>query len=284
MKLKIIVLFFICSLFCSQNTNIRFAYEYKYAPDSTNIDSTFTELMYLDVLKEGSRFYSRDVFVGDSLMSNAMRGLKGNGSVKLDNTKGKKRDVIKKMYPNFNIITTTNVGLDQYIYEDNRKINWEISKDQKFIDGFKVQKASAKAFGRNWTAWFTTEYPFQDGPYKFYGLPGIIVKIEDENKGHVFDLKVVKILRPEETWPLETQKNKKKNTINTTREKYKEVFSTYRKDPMKDWRARMGGAVRLQATYNGNPMDLKDMEKITKNRLKKENNILEIDLFDEGLK
>jgi GLPGLI family protein len=28
----------------------------------------------------------------------------------------------------------------------------------------------------------STDIPFQDGPYKFYGLPGLIVKIEDEEK------------------------------------------------------------------------------------------------------
>jgi GLPGLI family protein len=234
--------------------------------------------MYLDISPEGSRFYSRDVFVSDSLTHSAIKN-QNNGSVRLNNLNGKIRDVVKKLYPDYNVFTTTNLGLQRYTYEDERKLKWEVINEKKIINGFDVQKAKLTAFGRRWVAWFATEYPFQDGPHKFYGLPGIIVSIEDDKKGHHFSLKQVKILKPEEFWPLETDKRKLKNTINTSREKYKEVFVTYRNDPLKDWRtSSAGGSIRLQATHSGNPMSIKDVENFTKNKLKKENNILELDL------
>ena len=46
-------------------------------------------------------------------------------------------------------------------------------------------KAVTEFAGRKWTAWFTEELPFQDGPYKFRGLPGLIVKLEDATQSHV---------------------------------------------------------------------------------------------------
>ena len=279
MKFKI--LFFLCiySLLFSQNKEIRFAYEYQFAQDSTKIDSTFSELMYLDISKEGSRFYSRDVFVGDSLMNNAIRQQKSSGKVYFDKNKGKQRMTIKKFYPDFIITETTNIGFDRYEYQDKRKMNWQITNELKTIEGFDVQKATIKAFGRKWTAWFSVAYPFQDGPYKFHGLPGIIVEIEDAKKGHIFTLKGIKNLKPEEVWPLETPKRYAKNLIILDREKYKKVFQTYRNDPMKDWKPTMGGAIQFQASYNGKPMSAKEVEKMTKERLKKENNILELDLL-----
>lgn len=39
-----------------------------------------------------------------------------------------------------------------------------------------------------WTAWFTTELPISDGPYKFHGLPGLILKIYDKTNTYSFDI------------------------------------------------------------------------------------------------
>lgn len=58
--------------------------------------------------------------------------------------------------------------------------------------------------GRQWIAWFTNEIPFQDGPFKFYGLPGLIVKLEDSEDYHKF------LLKGNQTIPL-TQKRRIKN-------------------------------------------------------------------------
>lgn len=278
-KILIAFMFSFSNVVLSQE-NYRFVYEYKYAVDSTKIDSITTELMYLDISKEGSRFYSRNVFVSDSLVYSVMQNRNTN-SLKINNTTGKIRDVIKKLYPNFDVFMTTNLGLQKYSYEDNRKFDWQIVNERKKIEEFNTQKATLSAFGRNWEAWFCIDYPFQDGPYKFHGLPGIIVKIEDKQGGHSFSLKQIKILKSEEFWPIETEKRKLKNTVNISRDKYKTVFLEFRNDPLKDWRnSSNGGSIRLQATYSGNPASMKDVENFTKNRLKKENNILELDLLD----
>lgn len=60
------------------------------------------------------------------------------------------------------------------------------------IGEFNTQKAETNFAGRKWIAWFTSDIPFQDGPYKFHGLPGLIVKIESADKTHSMELKGVK--------------------------------------------------------------------------------------------
>lgn len=58
-----------------------------------------------------------------------------------------------------------------------------MTDEKKDIIGFVCTKATCEFRGRNWTVWFTTELPVSDGPWKFNGLPGLILKAEDD-KGH----------------------------------------------------------------------------------------------------
>lgn len=283
--MKYFLLIILTSIFVnvkSQTNNIRAIYEYKYAPDSTRLDSTFSELMYLDInISEGSRFYSRDVFVGDSLMHEALNKQKNNTKVNVKlNNYGKIRDVVKKFYPNFKIQTTTRIGMDQYIYSDGRKINWEVLSKKETIENFKTQKATAKIYGRTWEAWFTEEIPMNDGPYKFYGLPGLIVKIQDVEKGHIFTLKAIKSLKENEVWPLEIVNKSRKKKIEIDFEKYKKLYLQNRNDPMVFQKPIMGGMINLQVTNSsGEPIDKRELEKIRLKKLAKDNNILELDLI-----
>jgi hypothetical protein len=59
-----------------------------------------------------------------------------------------------------------------------------MSKD----DNITMQLAKTKAYGRIWYAWFSKDIPIDFGPYKFNGLPGMIVKLYDENHNFDFSL------------------------------------------------------------------------------------------------
>ena len=37
-------------------------------------------------------------------------------------------------------------------------------------------------------AWFTSEIPISEGPWKFHGLPGLIVKLHDTKRHYEFEL------------------------------------------------------------------------------------------------
>ena len=56
---------------------------------------------------------------------------------------------------------------------------WDILDETSEIMGYTCQRAICSFRGRDYNAWFTTEIPVNDGPYKFYGLPGLILSIED---------------------------------------------------------------------------------------------------------
>lgn len=69
-------------------------------------------------------------------------------------------------------------------YNENPQIKWTITNETKMHGGVKVTKAYANAFGRKWYAWFS-DNPLHFAPYKFVGLPGLVLVMKDA-KGDFF--------------------------------------------------------------------------------------------------
>ena len=60
--------------------------------------------------------------------------------------------------------------------------NWEIDiRKTKKILNYNCIKATMEFRGRKFTAYFTKELPYNTGPYKFFGLNGLILEISADN-------------------------------------------------------------------------------------------------------
>jgi len=81
-----------------------------------------------------------------------------------------------------NIVYTT------YSYYDSLSVRWKIESAKDTIHGYVCQKATTHFAGRNYVAWFTMDLPLQAAPYKFDGLPGVIVKVSDTQGHYTFEL------------------------------------------------------------------------------------------------
>ena len=55
--------------------------------------------------------------------------------------------------------------------------SWELKEDTMTILGYVSQKAETTFRGRRYVAWFAPDIPLQDGPWKLYGLPGLMLKV-----------------------------------------------------------------------------------------------------------
>lgn len=72
------------------------------------------------------------------------------------------------------------VGL--FKLEDHVSQEWDISTDTLNIQSYLCYKAVTSFRGREYTAWFTLEIPINEGPWKFYGLPGLILDVQDKDE------------------------------------------------------------------------------------------------------
>ena len=58
---------------------------------------------------------------------------------------------------------------------------WTIFPDTMTVLNYLCFKATTTFRGRNYIAWFTPDIPINEGPWKIYGLPGLILRLEDED-------------------------------------------------------------------------------------------------------
>lgn len=71
-----------------------------------------------------------------------------------------------------------------FIYDTLAQLQgWKITNELGNILNYSCQKAVIDYKGRQYAAWFTTQLPFTGGPNNFRNLPGMILKVEDSNKG-----------------------------------------------------------------------------------------------------
>jgi hypothetical protein len=95
---------------------------------------------------------------------------------------------ITKDIPGQKVYYHDKIAGKQIYYQEDRLVKWDVTETLEQQNGYKAQKATTNFGGRVWTAWFTKDINVSDGPYKFSGLPGLIVKLEDDKGDYKFDL------------------------------------------------------------------------------------------------
>ena len=66
--------------------------------------------------------------------------------------------------------------------------NWKLTDDTLTICGLPCHRATGELYGKKWTVWYTEDIPSSAGPWKLRGLPGLIVKAEDDLGIHCFEM------------------------------------------------------------------------------------------------
>lgn len=87
-----------------------------------------------------------------------------------------------KVSTNDIIKSVKNLKSNFIIYDQDLKYNWEITDEIDSIGQYQVIKALTNFRGRTFIAWFAPEIPISFGPWKLKGLPGLILKMHDQEQ------------------------------------------------------------------------------------------------------
>lgn len=165
------------------NYNYEITYKLTWQPDSTDKMITKTEFVSLFTGANQSVFASNKYLLMDSaIQAENMKGNKFGPSFSFFEANGTREHYVgfKTSDKIISYDAPPRFSNDLYKYEESRDLmKWKILKDTLTIGGQQCQKAETIFGGRKWLAWFAPSIPIPDGPYKFNGLPGLIMKISD---------------------------------------------------------------------------------------------------------
>lgn len=267
MKLKLFIILLCCfhNISAQEKLKGKFTHKVTYKLDF-KLDSTSTEkiseYMILYLGKEISQFSSRAYVLANPIVTRGTNGSTSRAAVTKFFTKTIKDRSASKMYNSVFVPMT-----DFFYVQELHLFDWKIYPDTKMIKDYQVQKATTSFAGRDYIAWSTIEVPVSDGPYKFNGVPGLILEIADTKNDYIFSFIGLEKLVPALHYKISFNQY-----IKSTQEDITERLYEYRRDPMMHMQAlRPNTSNRIDPVYH------KKMVASFTKMLEKENNLIELE-------
>ena len=201
--------------FVQETTIFNVTYEFKYLRDASS-DKFYKSQMILSLGKTTSRYiWKNDFLTNVSLSSNDETNnvnfagedagsrvvVSGGPAILINNGGVVIREEIVKDFKDRSLVINSKIGPNLFeVKSALPQIKWEIKSEKKKIDKYICQKAIGEFGGRRYIIWFAPELHFNDGPWKFSGLPGLILQARDERNEVIFSfIKLDKNTNPSET-------------------------------------------------------------------------------------
>lgn len=188
------------------------------------------EVVVLEIGKVSSYFYSinhqnYEKNIADFRKNHFGEKIPSGDALKAIMTKGTPL-MIHKNYHSNKTTSIDKIASNYYTFEEESpSFDWIIQADTMKILDQVCQKATCQFRGRNYEAWFSQEINVSEGPWKFNGLPGLILKIKDSKNDYIFEAIEIKKVDSEIVAG---------NSIaqKVSKEKFLSIYKYYLIDPM----------------------------------------------------
>lgn len=92
---------------------------------------------------------------------------------------GSKGKYYKNITENLSLRETNSWNKDLIVKDSLKDYDWKITRETKEILGYEVRKATSTKDSATITAWYAPKLTLKNGPEDFWGLPGLILEIEN---------------------------------------------------------------------------------------------------------
>lgn len=163
-------------------------YQLTYQTDTVKHRTT-KAVMVLRLGESQSLFYSEARFEIDSLelLASSPRDVITTGDTVRVTRKGTAASYyVLKDFQKENLQFVGRVWQTYKYTEPMPSFDWQLTDEKKTIGTHQCQKAVCSYGGRTYEAWFAPDIPINDGPWKFHGLPGLIIEVYDTQHHYEF--------------------------------------------------------------------------------------------------
>ena len=181
------------------SSSIRISYAFN--AENIHEPNSYIDLQYLEIGKYISKYYSYFVFNNDSLIwdwqnkhPNAQSiprkiGILGRMPYYWSEYKYSEffKDYKRSVLTEYARMPQQSKIPNCMYLEDMPEQDWRILEDTLTINSYLCQKAMCHFRGRDYIAWFAIDIPINNGPWKFGGLPGLILKVYDSQRLYTFE-------------------------------------------------------------------------------------------------
>ena len=225
-KTLLVLLCFCCQMISAQTNDYKITYKrfegnrkrdavlYVKENQPTVMHDIITSTVPIKVIKDTTYINEQGITVKESFGGSSNYSKFPDEYLKVDHTKNKIemiQEVLKK----------------KFLITDELNYKWNITNETKKIKEYTSYKATTTFRGNNFEVWFTPDIPINAGPWKWYGLPGLIVEATDTDKSVVFKLERVEKLTEEIPFPSsKSQKKSLKQYLKEADEAFDAMFAS----------------------------------------------------------
>ncbi|MDR0961822.1 MAG: GLPGLI family protein [Mediterranea sp.] len=231
------------------NADLHVHYQFSFVKD-VRFPTKYTNYsLILQIGPKLSRFSDYNSFFNDSIIvSQELQGVERN-KILMGMMSRRNLPYSEEIFKNLskdNYTVFDKIILDYFYYEEAvPPMEWTITAmEDTTLMGYTCGRATCHFRGRDYTAWFAPDIAIDNGPWKFHGLPGLILQVEEANREFIY--RCTAFYRPRGAAPIYKKQN---DYVKTTRKKWLNAKERAEKNPSK----AMEGIGQVVSRGNASP-------------------------------